>query len=82
MSRNQKTGTPLNKVTGPLFIVCESDLECSTVDIDKQTISPPLHVRALMTDRPDLPLILGLHGLLDQSELVCRIGRGEAWINL
>lgn len=43
--------------------------QVSCVLVDKENISPPLGIVALLVDVPDVPLILGWSGCLDKAKL-------------
>src|SRR5258708_2322252 len=56
------------------------DVECVATDGLKN--SQPYSIRAIVSDRNEVPLILGLDGLLLRADIVCRLSSREAWIDL
>lgn len=51
-----------------------------TVITDEYRVSPTLQVAALLVDAPDVPLILGWAGCLDQAKLLLDPPHNLAWL--
>src|SRR5258706_15788845 len=56
------------------------NLNC--VLIDEKSISPELNLFALLVDSPDVPLILGWSGCLDQAKFVLDSPHKSAWLEV
>ena len=55
--------------------------EVACMATDGETTSDPFTIRAILADQVGIPLILGVHGLLDKTRLTTLIGQREAWID-
>ena len=55
-------------------------VQAECVATDGENASAPLPICALLTDNPEVPLILGLQGLLDQGAIYFSIPGEEAWL--
>ncbi len=55
--------------------------QCIATD-ETGIVSKPFEIRGIVPDRRGIPLILGIHGLLDRHRLVCEISERKAWIDL
>ncbi len=57
-------------------------VETECMATDEENSSEPFKIRAIVADKIGIPLLLGLHGILDQEELITRISSREAWLQL
>ena len=52
----------------------------SAVLTDEERVSPPLELTAMLVEEPDVPLILGWEGCLDQTKLFLDSAHNLAWL--
>ena len=55
-------------------------VETECMAADGENTSEPFKIRAIVADKSGIPLLLGLHGIIDKKELVSRIASRQAWI--